>query len=429
MKPIACLLSLSISFVPYGALALSARTVSIEEAQGINGSVITLEVAPGYGLNINLIPTGEIVKKAWIDDPSRITLSFDGNLCQGATDQQCNNEGATVIHLRQIQPIAFPHLPRSPGGGTLLTLITEGSQGRKIYQFKVMPVSGAPKYTVLNVNAENPTNTPLLRGRNVPLMVNNNIQRRRVQNYVQQPQDAVRAYRQRNSPRNSQIEQTLATTGAEFTGQQPVATKPNKPIPTAPVYTPIILPPITNIEPTPIAPFSSPLPPLPVNNKLAPTVTTTNLETASTPNNKPKQNVAISIPKTSLAPNSTANKPKTTPSSEVSPSPNSTTSIVVVSKPSAPQLPNKIAPTKPQASTLSVGQANALVRGLVVARQKGQINSKTKVWKQVQSVVLLLRHGATAQEAAKKVGVSLQLVEQLIAWGNNSPVSTITSSK
>ena len=176
MKRIAFLLSLSISFVPYSVLALSARTVSIEEAQGISGSIITLEVAPGYGLNINLIPTGEIVKKAWIDDPSRITLSFDGNLCQGGTEQQqCNNEGATVIHLRQIQPIAFPSLPRSAGGGTLLTLITEGSQGQKIYQFKVMPVSGMPKYTVLNVSTDSPANTPLLRERGAPLIVNNNV--------------------------------------------------------------------------------------------------------------------------------------------------------------------------------------------------------------------------------------------------------------
>ena len=160
MKPIASLLFLSISFVPHSALALSARTVSIEDAQGTSGSIITLEVAPGYGLNINLIPTGEVVKKAWIDDPSRITLSFDGNLCQGATEhQQCNNEGATVIHLRQIKPIQFPDLPRSSGGGTLLTLITEGSQGRKIYQFKIMPVSGTPKYTVLNVSSESPANT------------------------------------------------------------------------------------------------------------------------------------------------------------------------------------------------------------------------------------------------------------------------------
>ena len=419
MKRIAFLLSVSISFVPYSVLALSARTVSIEEAQGISGSIITLEVAPGYGLNINLIPTGEIVKKAWIDDPSRITLSFDGNLCQGGTEQQqCNNEGATVIHLRQIQPIAFPSLPRSAGGGTLLTLITEGSQGRKIYQFKVMPVSGTPKYTVLNVSSESPANTLLLRGRSVPLMVND-LPRRRSQN-------TARAYQQRNPTRNSQLEQPSNTVRAEFPGRQSVVTKPKS---TLPVSTSILFP-IQDISPTPISPFSLPETPLPVDNKLTPTAIITDSETASTSNNKPKQTVATSsTAKTPVPLNSTFIKPKTTtPNPKVSPSPNSATSTAVGSKPKTPQLPDKVAATEPQAST-SVGQANALVRGLVVARQKGQINSKTKVWKQVQSVVLLLRRGATAQEAAKKVGVSLQLVERLIAWGNNSPISTITSSK
>ena len=417
MKRIAFLLSLSISFVPYSVLALSARTVSIEEAQGISGSIITLEVAPGYGLNINLIPTGEIVKKAWIDDPSRITLSFDGNLCQGGTEQQqCNNEGATVIHLRQIQPIAFPSLPRSAGGGTLLTLITEGSQGRKIYQFKVMPVSGAPKYTLLNVSSENPANTLLLRGRSVPLMVND-LPRRRSQN-------TARAYQQRNPTRNSQLEQPSNTVRAEFPGRQSVVTKPKS---TLPVSTSILFP-IQDISPTPISPFSLPETPSPVDNKLTPTAIITDSKIAITSNNKPKQTVATYTPKTSLPPDSTPIKPKTTPSSKVSPSPRRTTSTIVETKPKTPQLPDKIAATEPQAPT-SVGQANALVRGLVVARQKGQINSKTKVWKQVQSVVLLLRRGATAQEAAKKVGVSLQLVERLIAWGNNSPISTITSSK
>ena len=419
MKRIAFLLSLSISFVPYSVLALSARTVSIEEAQGVSGSIITLEVAPGYGLNINLIPTGEIVKKAWIDDPSRITLSFDGNLCQGGTEQQqCNNEGATVIHLRQIQPIAFPSLPRSAGGGTLLTLITEGNQGRKIYQFKVMPVSGTPKYTVLNVSSESPANTPLLRKRSVPLMVND-LPRRRDQN-------TARAYQQRNPTRNSQLEQPSNTVRAEFPGRQSVVTKPKS---TLPVSTSILFP-IQDISPTPISPFSLPETPLPVDNKLTPTAIITDSETASTSNNKPKQTVATSsTAKTPVPLNSTFIKPKTTtPSPKVSPSPNSATSTAVDFKPKTPQLPDKVAATEPQVST-SVGQANALVRGLVVARQKGQINQRTKVWKQVQSVVLLLRRGTTAQEAAKKVGVSLQLVERLIAWGNNSPISTITSSK
>ncbi len=420
MKPIACLLSVGVTFAPYSVLALSARTVSVEEAQGISGSVITLEVAPGYGLNINLIPTGEVVKKAWIDDPSRITLSFDGNLCQGATEQQCNNEGATVIHLRQIQPIAFPNLPRSPGGGTLLTLITEGSQGRKIYQFKVMPVSGTPKYTVLNVSSDTPANTPLLRGRNVPLMVDN----KRVQNYAGQPQNRARAYSQGDRTLNPQLEQPSTKTRAESIGQQPRATLPNKSVPVAPVSLPI-LPPLTYVKPTLVSPFSPPVTSSPVDNKLA-AVATPKVSLSS--NNTTSTTIPVSTTKTPLPQSRTPIKREVvTPKPPLS-SNNTTSTAIPVSTTKTPLQPSKVTVIKPQLSTLSMEQANALVRGLVIARQKGQINNKTKVWKQVQSVVLLLRRGVTAQEAAKKVGISLQLVEQLMAWGSSPAPSTFTSS-
>lgn len=66
------------------ANATVVRNVSSDQAQGITGEAISVDVAPGVGLNISFIQTGEFVKKAWIDDPSRITLSFDGTLCQSS---------------------------------------------------------------------------------------------------------------------------------------------------------------------------------------------------------------------------------------------------------------------------------------------------------------------------------------------------------
>lgn len=155
MKCLAALsLTLCLSF-PSSAGASSVLTIFAATANGTNGAIVTLEVAPGLGLNLNLISTGEVVKKAWIDDPSRITLSFDGNLCQPMSDNQsasCSDEaGATVVHLRQIKPINFPALPRSKTGITLLTLVAEGATGRKLYQFKVAPIAGEPKYTTVTI--------------------------------------------------------------------------------------------------------------------------------------------------------------------------------------------------------------------------------------------------------------------------------------
>lgn len=157
-------LTLSLNLLlPSSVEAFSVRIIFAEQAQGINGPTVTLKVSPGQGLNINFIPTGETIKKAWIDDPSRIALSFDGNLCQrsGSDQQECTNEGATVIHLRQIKPIDFPNLPRSSTGSTLLTLVGEGTDGRRLYQFKVVPTSSEPEYTSITIKPDSEKPTPV----------------------------------------------------------------------------------------------------------------------------------------------------------------------------------------------------------------------------------------------------------------------------
>ncbi len=158
---LAFFLAASLLFPSSPALALGIRTVFASEAMGANGSIISLKVYPGYGLNLNFIPTGEVIKKAWIDDPGRIALSFDGCL-SSHSGQNCTSSGATVVHLRQIKPINFPHLPSSPSGGTLLTLIAEGTNGRKLYQFRILPASGEPEYTALTIIPDSERPQPLL---------------------------------------------------------------------------------------------------------------------------------------------------------------------------------------------------------------------------------------------------------------------------
>ena len=114
----------------------------------------------GGGLNLNFIPTGEIIKKVWLDDPSRISLSSDGYLCLEA-ESDCSNSGATVLHLKRIEPIDFPHLPST--GTTLLSIVTEGPQGRQLYQFEVRYGSGGAQYSTAVIEPSPTTQ------RNLPL--------------------------------------------------------------------------------------------------------------------------------------------------------------------------------------------------------------------------------------------------------------------
>lgn len=352
------------------ALALSAKTISSEQAQGTTG-IVTLEVAPGYGLNINLIPTGEVVKKAWIDDPSQIVLSFDGNLCQPSDDSECNNEGATVIHLRQIKPIAFPNLPRSPGGGTLLTLITEGNEGRKIYQFKVVPTKSQPKYTVLSISpeVEQPTQVipPALPGRSLPI--------------VQAP------------------EPTSDTVNApQWQAQTPVTANSANNTPTVVSLPPASKSPLQAVD-------SQQVTPTPNQNPTTPTDEVTAIPEA------------IAVPK--VTPSVAPTRPSANEiASDKQPSPNADKMETSTRTTPPPTSANNI-----DSDNNSITQANALVRGLTIARQKGQINFETTTWKKVQSVVRLLRRGATPQSAAQEVEISLQLINQLLAWGQGSTVA------
>ncbi|WP_250126335.1 hypothetical protein [Chroococcidiopsis sp. CCMEE 29] len=386
---------------PSSALALSARTIFAEQAQGTNGTIVTLEVSPGYGLNINLIPTGEVVKKAWIDDPSRIALSFDGNLCQWKSEQQqsCSNEGATVVHLRQIQPIQFQNLPRSRSGGTLLTLIAEGASGRKVYQFRVVPASGEPKYTALIVKPDSERPRPVLD--RMPTIITS---------APQHPQSAA-PNRQLGSNTNTtvaRVQPSLASTNPSLSRQEQASPKKPSQPPATTSPNQIATSKQAALAPTPKQPAtlatstdSAPAQQQVTNSHLNPS---SNVSKSSTP--APAVSRNVSTHPRNLAEDT--GTPTTTPQASA----RSTTTT-----------------EQPNLSLTSIETANALVRGLVVARQKGQINHQTTMWRQVQSAVAWLRRGATKQEAALKAGVPLKTINQLLAWGQVSPLSSLSSPK
>ena len=141
----------------------SVRRVSISEATGQSGlSTPRIELSPGYGVNISFIPTGEIVEKVWLDNPSFATLDMDGCLVSfGGSDSrshsqenQCQQNGAKVLHLRRINPINFPGLPRT--NSTLLTVVTNSSYGQRLYLFQVAIGSDDPQYYTLEIVPNSP---------------------------------------------------------------------------------------------------------------------------------------------------------------------------------------------------------------------------------------------------------------------------------
>jgi hypothetical protein len=147
-------------------LALTARVMYQDEADGTRGSTYGLEIHAGYGLTINF-RTGELVQRAWIGDASGVTLSFDSPLCSADSRQQtCDSRsGARVIFINAISEIDFPHQLHSSDGTTLLTVITNT---QKQYQFLIEPVGGdRPSYTTVTVLPVSQRPAPIPR-RNYP---------------------------------------------------------------------------------------------------------------------------------------------------------------------------------------------------------------------------------------------------------------------
>lgn len=194
-------------------LAASVRTIPMREARGEAGQIPILIIWEETGLNINFIPTGEVVKKVCLDDPSRLGVDFDGTLCLTEAEN-CSDTGATVIHLRRINPIKFPQLPKTQA--TLLSVVTQGEDGAKnLYQFHVAYGRGKAQY--VSVNIAPATNFPLSQQLQKPFTT----QESQVKNHPQLQGEGV------TSPAISPINPALSA-------RKPVVTSLNpQPAPTA----------------------------------------------------------------------------------------------------------------------------------------------------------------------------------------------------
>ena len=149
MKKTLALLPFAIALLsaPVPAIAVPIiHQISQTQAQGLVGNGAHITVWSGAGTNIDFTRTGETIYRAWLDDPSRLTIDFDGDL-QGE-----RGGGASLIHLRRVTGISFPNLPSTQT--TLLTVVTQSSYGRKVYLFNVGYGSGEPQYASVVIAPE-----------------------------------------------------------------------------------------------------------------------------------------------------------------------------------------------------------------------------------------------------------------------------------
>lgn len=149
IKKILPIIATALTFVPiYSAFAAPiVREVMQSSASGSSGSLQPIKVWNGHGVSISFYKTKETIKRVWIDDPSQILLDSDG--CLDGIDDDCDENGAGLIHLRRIKRLDIKGMPKTHT--TQLTIITESAQGRKSYHFRVIPASGTPEYSQIAI--------------------------------------------------------------------------------------------------------------------------------------------------------------------------------------------------------------------------------------------------------------------------------------
>ena len=139
--------SIALLMAPLPAIAAPIiHQIDQTQAQGLSGNGAHVIVWAGSGTNIDFTQTGETIYRAWLDDPSRLTIDFDGNLAGS------QGNGASLVHLRRVTGISFPNLPATQT--TLLTVVTQSTYGRKVYLFNVSYGSEEPQYASVVVAPE-----------------------------------------------------------------------------------------------------------------------------------------------------------------------------------------------------------------------------------------------------------------------------------
>ncbi|MEA5581005.1 hypothetical protein VB620_06580 [Nodularia harveyana UHCC-0300] len=158
LLPLTSLIFASVIFLFAGrTLANNAvlRSLFSCQAQGLGGVVPTIEVSYQQGTNLSFLPAGETIKKVWLNDPSQVTMDFDGPMCmQFGAEQKlntgdCAKSAANVIQLRRIPRLNIPGLPKMDN--TLLTVITEQESRSKLYTFRILYQDTPPNYHTLAI--------------------------------------------------------------------------------------------------------------------------------------------------------------------------------------------------------------------------------------------------------------------------------------
>ena len=356
------------------ALAELVQTASSEDV--LKGRVPIEVWAEGGGLSLDFSEVKQKITRIILDDPSQIVYSH----CLLSKD--CPPEGEPVIHLRRIQRINFPNIPKT--SATALTVVTREANGK--YHTFVFPLrlgSGRARYNKLVIRKrglQSITDSQLVQNSKEDTLSLAQLQRgiarakkrrtlvdpkmkSRINNFLSNLRDGEDL---ESAAQKAGVSMRTVEWLAKMGAKAPLVAKDSKVLPVPPES----LPPRDGLS------LDTKLPPPPEREPIAQKVDT---NTDSIVESKPKDVVSNSVPGKK--------------GGEVS------------------SIEDSTQPVNP------IQMANRLQVGLAIAGRNKKISNGSPLWYQVNTAIRTLRSGATLEKAAQKSGVPQTKISELVKLG------------
>ena len=139
MRPLLASLLITAAALPLTALPSQAALVKDASIGAACQGEVPVVVHSGMGAAIDFTQTGKVVQRAWLGDPSKVTLDTDRPL----------EEGSGVLFLRRIEGLDFNGLPAT--ATTVLTTVLVDAAGSQVCQFPIAYSSTLPTHTSLRL--------------------------------------------------------------------------------------------------------------------------------------------------------------------------------------------------------------------------------------------------------------------------------------
>ena len=127
---------------PLSALPSKASLMRDAPIESACRGEVPVVVHSGMGAAIDFTQIGKVVQRAWLGDPSKVTLDTDRPL----------EEGSSVLFLRRIEGLDFDGLPAT--STTVLTTVIVDADSSEVCQFPVSYSSDTPTFTSLRLLPE-----------------------------------------------------------------------------------------------------------------------------------------------------------------------------------------------------------------------------------------------------------------------------------